>query len=79
MRGSAFFLQSPVRDDGRDDEPNRRKRDERIDDDRTDRARAHEDGRDEVEVEDAEHSPIERPEEHEDVGDEICNDHCVSS
>jgi len=72
-------LQNAVRDDGRNDEPKRRRRDQRIYDDRTYATSAHKDRRDEIKIENPVQPPIQRAEKHENVGNKIGNYHTVFS
>ena len=75
----ALQFQGAVRDDGRNDQPDCRKRDERIDDDRADAAGFHKNSRNKIEIKNSVHAPIQRAHEDENVGDKVCYNHGVTS
>ena len=83
---TAFFLEfdsivvhykSAARKERRDDEPNRRKCNQRIHDDRAHTAGASEHERNEVESEEPEKTPVQSADDHENISDNVCYLHCL--
>ena len=72
---SARKAQDAARENGIDDQPDRRERDDDIGYDRPDAAIPHEDRGNEVEIEYAVQTPIHCSEQHEDVRYDVRNDH----
>ena len=78
FRASAVQPQNAVRDKRRNDKPNCRRRDKRIDDDRASRSRTCKHGGYEIDVEKAEKPPIQRADQDQNIRDNIDNSHIFS-
>ena len=79
LRASTLEPQNAVRDDRRKDKPKSRQRDDCVGNHRTHRSRARKNRGNEIEVEEAEKSPVQSTDDYQNIRNNISNTHNLPS